>query len=294
MKQGLPAEISLPFTQFGSELDDVPSFPCSLLKMTGNVLILLLAAFSILYVGACAYAYLRSDTLIFPAPEPSYRDGPEILRLQADDGENIAAYFLEAEEPGGVLLFNHGNAEDLGYLRPLLETFRRRGISVLAYDYPGYGTSTGRPGETGVYAAADAAYRYLVEEQGVPPGSIVLYGRSLGSGPASWLAERYPVGGLILSGAFTSTFRVMTGVKVLPFDKFDNLARLPKVACPVLIIHGKDDRIIPLSHAEKNARALQNAPQTLWVEGAGHNNLIEVAGERYWKTVIDFIRQASN
>lgn len=77
-----------------------------------------------------------------------------------------------------------------------------------------------------VYAAAEAAFLYLVEEKGYAPESITLYGRSLGSGPSCWLAEGYPVAGLILDSAFSSTFRVLTGRKLLPFDKFDNLAIL--------------------------------------------------------------------
>ena len=258
--------------------------------MTGNIVILLLATLSVIYAGMCLYAYLVSDSMIFPDFEASYADGPEIIKLKSTDGEILSAYFLEEAGSREVLLYSHGNGEDIGHIRPLLTQFQKRGISVLAYDYPGYGTSTGRPSEKGVYAAAEAAFLYLTEQKDYPPESITLYGRSLGSGPACWLAGRYPVAGIILDGAFSSTFRVMTHVKFLPFDKFDNLAILPKLDCPVLLIHGKMDSVIPFSHALKNQAALNGSAETLWIETANHNNLIELGGHRYWDTVLRFIR----
>lgn len=271
------------------------AFICHFQRMLGNVLILLLASFSLVYAGLCLYAYLVSDSMIFPKlGAASYRDGPNILKLETSGGDTISAYFLEAAESDRVLLYSHGNAEDLGHIRPLLSQFQQRGVSVFAYDYPGYGTSTGRPSEYGLYAAAEAAFKHLTEKKGYAPESVTLYGRSLGSGPASWLAARYTVAGLILDGAFSSTFRVMTKVKLLPFDKFDNLALLPKLDCPVLLIHGKQDAVIPFDHALKNKQALPFPPETLWVERASHNNLIETAGDSYWNAVLKFIHPADH
>lgn len=254
-------------------------------------MVLLIAAFSVIYVGLCVYAYVVSDSIIFPVPGASYADGPDTLKLKTSDGETLSAYFLEAPGSKDVLLYSHGNGEDIGDIRPLLRKFQERGISVLAYDYPGYGTSSGQPSEKGLYAAADAAFLYLTGEKGYAPQSITLYGRSLGGGPSCWLADRYPVAGLILDGAFSSTFRVMTRVKLLPFDKFDNLAILPNVNCPALLIHGKQDIVVPFEHALKIEKALPTPPKTLWVETANHNNLIESAGDRYWETVLGFIRK---
>lgn len=260
--------------------------------MLGNVLILLLVGFSVIYTGLCLYAYVISDSMIFPElGAPSYADSPDIIKLETANGESISAYFLEAENSRKVLLYSHGNGEDLGHIRPLLRQFQQRGISVFAYDYPGYGTSTGRPSEAGVYAAAEAAFACLTKEKGYPPEAIILYGRSLGSGPACWLAARYPVAGLILDSAFSSTFRVLTRVKLLPFDKFDNLARLPKLNCPVLLIHGKQDLVVPFDHALKIEKALPFSAETLWIESASHNNLIEIAGDSYWEVVQDFINR---
>lgn len=259
--------------------------------MLGNVLILLIAALSLGYTGLCLYAFAVSDSIIFPAPAASYEDDLNILKLESSDDESLSAYFLEAPDTKDVLLYSHGNGEDVGHIRPLLREFQKKGISVFTYEYPGYGTSTGKPTEDGVYAAADAAYTYLTEQKGYAPGSITLYGRSLGSGPSCWLAERYPVSGMILEGAFSSTYRVMTKIKLLPFDKFDNIARLPKMKCPVLLMHGKLDRTIPFEHALKNEQALDGRAETYWIDNAGHNNLIEIAGYGYWDAVLRFIRK---
>lgn len=258
--------------------------------MIANLLILLLATFTVLYAGLCVYAYVISDSMIFPAPMATYEGDETILKLNSSDGETLSAYYLPADQSSKVLLYSHGNGEDLGDIRPLLNEFHKRGVSVFAYDYPGYGTSTGKPSEPGVYAAAEAAYSYLTDQLNYSPADIVLYGRSLGSGPSCWLAEHFPVGGLILDGAFSSTFRVLTRVKLLPFDKFDNLARLRDMELRTLLIHGKRDFVVPFAHAIKNQKALKGNATSLWVESAGHNGLIEIVGERYWEVVLDFIQ----
>jgi hypothetical protein len=259
--------------------------------MIANISILLISTLCIVYAGGIVYAYTFSDKLIFPRFAPSYEDTEEILKLQSDDGESISALYLAANDAKHLLLYSHGNGEDLGEIRPLLEDFRSRGIAVFAYDYPGYGTSTGTASEVGVYAATEAAYRYVTQTLGYAPKAITLYGRSLGSGPSCYLAEHYPVGGLILDGAFSSTFRVMTRVKILPWDKFDNVARLPSIQCPTLLLHGTEDSTVPFAHALQNSAAIRGIKHTVWVEGAGHNDLIEQSGAAYWDTVLPFIQQ---
>jgi hypothetical protein len=268
--------------------------------MITNVSILLLCSFCIAYAGLNVYALMRAQDLIFPAPPSSYQDDAHIFKLDTRTGDRISAYHLKAEKADKadkaensdkLLIYSHGNGEDIGMARPFLESFQRLGISVIAYEYPGYGTSTGKASEDGCYAAIEATYQHAIEVLGYKPENITLYGRSLGSGPSAWLAAQKPVSGLIFDGAFTSTFRVMTGVKLLPWDVFDNYARLPKIDCPILIIHGTHDRIVPFSHAEKNWERIKGSKYKLFVEGAHHGNVIEVAGREYWETVTSFINQ---
>lgn len=227
--------------------------------MIANASILLISSLCIVYIGLNAYAAIRAQDLIFPAPPSSYRDDASIVKLTARDGERISLYHLQAENSAKLLLYSHGNGEDIGTARLFLNNFHRLGISVIAYDYPGYGTSSGKPSEDGCYAAAEAAYQFATKTLGYAPENITLYGRSLGSGPSSWLAEQKPVSGLIYDGAFTSTFRVMTEVKLLPWDIFDNYAKLPNIKCPVLVIHGTIDHTVPFSHAQNNWKAIKGS-----------------------------------
>ena len=266
--------------------------------MIANVSILLFCSLCVAYAGLNAYALVRAHALIFPVPLSSYEDDATIFKLTTRDETPISAYFLPASPSGGspagpgnqLLIYSHGNGEDIGMARPFLELFQKRGISVLAFDYPGYGTSGGEPSEAGCYAAIEAAYAHAVGELGYTPANITLYGRSLGSGPSTWLAQREPVKGVILDGAFTSTFRVLTGIKLLPWDRFDNFARLPDIDCPILLIHGTEDQTVPFTHAQRNWERIGGPKQKLFIEGARHGNLIELAGDRYWDAVTGFIQ----
>jgi len=250
------------------------------------VAITLLAA----YLAACVYAYMVADQLLFPVPPAGYRDGEGVVKLESRLGDSISALYLPVEGAERLLLYSHGNAEDLGDLRPLLEVFQENGVAALSYDYPGYGTSTGKPTEAGVYAAADAAFQYATGELGFAPEQVVLFGRSLGGGPSTWLAARHPVGGLVLDGAFSSAFRVMTRIRLLPWDKFDNLRRFARINCPVLLIHGTADQVVPFALALQNWEAVRGPKAQLWVEGADHNNLFDLAGSAYWETVLPFVQ----
>ncbi len=248
------------------------------------------AVLVVLYGGLCLFAVVMADRLIFPAPPPSYSEESVTLRIPVEDGSDIAAVWLPASPERSTILYCHGNAEDLGDIRPVLDQLRERGFSVLAFDYPGYGLSDGEPSEEGCIAATDAAYTYLRDVRRVNPARIIAYGRSLGSGPAVDLATREPLGGLILEGAFTSCFRVMTNVSILPWDVFDNLAKIPSVTCPVWSVHGNLDRTVPIDHAKKLYAAIKSPRMRLWVLTAGHNDLLTQAGEIYWQNLDRFTR----
>jgi fermentation-respiration switch protein FrsA (DUF1100 family) len=161
---------------------------------------------------------------------------------------------------------------------------------VFAYDYQGYGTSEGKPSERHAYADEDAAYNFLVHSMHIQPNRIIPFGRSVGGGPAADLASRRPVAGLILESAFTSAFRVITRVSVLPFDRFDNLRKIKSVHCPVLIIQGTRDSVINTSHGRELFAAANEPKQALWVQGADHNDVAFVGGARYSDSLKEFAR----
>ncbi len=147
-----------------------------------------------LLIVACGF----SDRFIFQPPAPSYRaDDPNLVLLGEEDG-HVAAFYFPPPEDGAVLLWSHGNAEDIGGPRLLHQELAARGLGLLAYDYPGYGLSDGRPSEENCYRAAELAWRFLTNREGLPPERILVLGQSVGSGPACYLAEKYRPGGLVL------------------------------------------------------------------------------------------------
>lgn len=170
----------------------------------------------------------------------------------------------------------------------MLVAMRDAGFSVLGYDYRGYGTSEGSPSERKAYLDAEAAYAYLVEEVRLPPGRIIVHGRSLGGAMAIELAAHKPVGGLIVESAFVSAARVVTSMPVCFLDRFKNHEKIGAVGCPVLFIHGTADRLIPLWHAERLFAAANEPKWSWWVEGAGHNDLQWHAGRAYWRRLRGF------
>ncbi len=242
------------------------------------------------YVALLVYAWLASDRMIFLPPPATYADGPQLTRIPTPDGVKLAALYLPYPSARHTLVYFHGNAEDLGTLEPHLHDLRDRlEVSVLGWDYRGYGRSGGRPDEPTTLRDAHTVVAYVTDTLGVPPEQVVLYGWSLGSGPAVDVAASQRVGGLILHSAFTSAFRVMTQVRLLPFDKFVVLEKVPRVTCPVLVIHGTADKVIPFSHGLRIYAAVPGPKYKLWVEGAGHNDFIELAGDDYWRALRDFM-----
>lgn len=240
------------------------------------------------YLALATYATSSADRIIFQPPSPGYGDDASVLKVTSADGARISAKYFPNAEAKFALLFSHGNAEDIGYDTPFLEAIRDAGFAVFAYDYQGYGTSEGKPSEEHVYEDNEAAYFYLINSLHVPRGRIIAYGRSLGAAAAVDLAVRHPVAGLIMESAFTSAFRVLTKIALLPFDKFPNLTKIRNVRCPVLVIHGKRDGIISFYHGQTLFAAANEPKLSYWVDKAGHNDLALVAGSQYFEELRKF------
>jgi len=241
------------------------------------------------YLGLILFAYFCSDTLIFPAPVPHYTDNPQIIKLKTTNQITISAIYLPRKNANYTILFSHGNAEDLGTKMAFLKNLQKHGFAVFAYDYPGYGTSQGKPNELNTYAAIDAAYHYLTQTLKIPPQKILAFGYSIGSGPTVDLALKQPVGGVILEAPFVSIFRVVTHYPIIFFDKFENLKKIPQLNVPLLIIHGTNDRTVPFWHGVALYHAAVVPKQHLWIKDAGHKNILDLTGNIYWQTINNFV-----
>lgn len=251
----------------------------------------LLRSAVLIYVIVAAYVYLRADAMIFHPPPPTYDLSADIRVIPMEGGDRLAVLYLPNPEASFTLLYSHGNAEDLGIIQPLLRRYHDWGFSVLAYDYRGYGLSTGTPTEVNAYGDVRAAYEYLTQTLNVPPQQIILYGRSLGGGVATELATQVPVAGLILESTFTSAFRVVVPFPLFPFDKFNTQAKLRRLQIPILILHGTADNVVPFGHGQQLFATAGSPKFSLWVEGAGHNDFSDVAGDRHRQALQNFSRK---
>jgi len=209
------------------------------------------------------------NKLIFPAPVPSYSATSYKRHLcwipwsrvispsrAAEREDGIPCLWFPAPKAATVLLFFHANAEDLGMCFQVLKHMRDQfKVNVLSVEYPGYGLLQDLPAsEDGVYEVALTALRFIVDEIGVRYSQIILFGRSLGSGPAVYLAARYPVGGLVLVSPFSSIKGAVQSIVGQVFawsitERFPNLKVISNVSCPVLFIHGESDSLIPAEHS---------------------------------------------
>ena len=220
----------------------------------------------------------------------------EDVWLTADDGVKINAWYVPNPASRKVLLMFHGNALNLGQDGTgRLDTFARLGVNLLEIDYRGYGKSEGTPHEAGLYRDADAAYRYLREIKRHQASEICIYGHSLGSAVATDLASRRECGGLIIESAFSSgreMARRMFAIPLfhyLPKTKFDTLAKIRTVRAPILVIHGADDNLIPMSMGKALYEAAPHPKSFLAVARAGHDDAFITGGERYIEALRQFV-----
>jgi len=227
---------------------------------------------------------LRADpafVLVPGVPEP---DAGPVAALRFDRGSPV------------TVLYSHANAEDLLDVRGSMETLSEElNVNVLGYDYHGYGLSGGACGEGASCRAARACLAHLLE-QGVDRGSVVLMGRSLGTGPTVDLAAGEPgLSGAVLQSPLLSVLRTQLSDPVVramhQADLFDNSQKICDVACPVFVIHGTADRMVPREHGEELCRLAPNAVRPWWVEGYSHNNLHH--HEEYYRKLAEFLQFAT-
>ncbi|KAK2420320.1 hypothetical protein P8452_50526 [Trifolium repens] len=209
-------------------------------------------------------------------PEVPMKDNVDVLKLKTRRGNEIAAVYVKYHRPTCTMLYSHGNAADLGQMFELfVELSNRLRISVMGYDYSGYGQSTGKPTEYNTYADIEAAYKCLKEKYGVKDEQLILYGQSVGSGPTLDLASRISeLRGVVLHSPILSGLRVLYPVKrTYWFDIYKNIDKICTVKCPVLVIHGTADEVVDVSHGKQLWELCKEKYEPLWVSGGGHCNL---------------------
>ncbi len=259
--------------------------PRSLLRLCLRTCALL----ALTMVGVMAAALIglkaRESELVFRIQESnssalSAPQLPESLRatIPTADGTKLAGILLRAtaqRDNGFWILHLHGNADSAfsDMQRQHIEILNGLGFSVLAFDYRGFGLSSGEASETNMYQDAEAAFQYLVRN-GAAAKNIILWGHSLGGGPATYLAAKNKAAALVLFGAFTSVPEAAQDaypylpVKWVAGIQFDSRARLAEVRIPVLIAHSLTDTIIYYRHAQELFAAANEPKQLLPLRAA--------------------------
>ncbi len=267
----------------------------------------IIAVLVVLYALGVFLAWRFQDRVAFPAPRGALPapaavgipDG-ELVEVTTQDGVTLRGWYLppnpapaEGKAPG--LLWFYGNMETIGGIAPVLREFRPPGIGMLVLDYRGYGQSGGRPTERGVYRDADAAWAYITSRPEIDDTRVAVYGRSIGSAVALYLATEQPVSAVVLESAFTSG-RDMAEEHYAPVPsvlvelELDNVSRARELTVPLLVFHGSDDWIAPLPMGRAVAEA-GRAEEFVVIDGAGHNDTYLEGGEEYCRRMHEFLRE---
>ena len=257
-----------------------------------------LAILVLLRLNEGRLVYFPGQQRTLEPPPPRLGLPVQRVKIPTADGLTLASWLIPADSnPAGLwLLICHGNAGNLSeFDRPVhYAGLRQLGLSLLAFDYRGYGESEGVPTEQGLYRDADAAYRYLREEVGVSADRIVVFGHSLGSAVAIDLASRVPIAGLIVEGAPTSVRE--RGQELYPYipvrwiarSRFDSIDKIAKVRVPKLFLHAAGDEVIPLAHGRHLYQAAP--PPKAFVElRGGHGDAFDVDSATYFGSIKQFL-----
>jgi fermentation-respiration switch protein FrsA (DUF1100 family) len=214
--------------------------------------------------------------------------------VATSDGEQLRAWTLEGPEPRARIVYFHGNGGNLSIWEPILSGIARERYAVLAFDYRGYGTSSGTPSERGLYrdvqAIVDHAWRASTVRR-----PVVYWGRSLGSVMAAYAATLRPPDGLILEAGFPDAPTLLRGSPLLAFLSLFSTYRFPtseflrQVHAPVLVIHGDKDGIIPFAMGRRLFDGISGNKEFFTISGGDHNDAVPSDRVGYWRAVNAFI-----
>ncbi len=239
----------------------------------------------------------------------------ELVTLSTAGGGRIVAQFGQATDAMGAVLADYARRPTViygypgGYTlkrsQPEFAAWRRLGVNVIVPEYPGFGMSGGEPGEAGCYAAFDAAYDYVRQRPDLAASPIIAAGWSVGGGAAVDLASRRPVAGLIAIGVSTNIDDVARHVAAqrAPFSwlpgwfvgwlvngrLLDSVAKLPAVTCPILLVRGENDELIPADMTDRLAAAAKTEVTRYTVPGARHADIVQVGGPALWQAVGEWL-----
>ena len=264
--------------------------------MSIRTMLLLLVLMGLIVSVIVFYPQLENSIIFYP--DKNLDDNPsnwnlscKDVRFVTSDGEKLHGWFFPLSGKAPVLLFCHGNAGNISHRIENVERLVNRGISVFLFSYRGYGLSSGRPSENGIYTDGVAAYDYVTKGEKISPDRIAVFGRSLGGA----VAMQRKVRCMIIENTFTSirgmSKTLFPWLLFSPFlpHHYDNIAKIADVSVPKLIVHGKNDKIVPFKMGKELFALATGNKIFLPVDGAGHNDTYVVGGKAYFDAIADFI-----
>jgi hypothetical protein len=253
------------------------------------------------YVGLALILYFMQPKFVYdPVREIPYTpaelglDFEEVV-FRTGDHLQLHGWFVPAPNAPFTVLYCHGNGGNMMYFLDTVAFLNKLGLNCFIFDYRGYGNSQGKPSEHGTYLDVRAAYRWLTKKKGIAPERIIIFGWSLGGSIAAYLAGKVKAAGLVIESTFTSYRDI--GKKFYPympvrwFARFDypTIGFVRKVKCPILVIHSRNDEMIPFEFGLELYDAANDPKDFVEIFG-GHNDGFLIAGDEYKKAWSDWLQ----
>ncbi len=276
-----------------------------------TIFIWLSLACSIAYAGIIAYLMLNQKAMIYhpenrqvAAPAAEFSLHEQRVSYPSTDGVKLSAWIIPAkptEEVKGMwMLICHGNLGNIGFgQRPEFYAYMRdTGLNLFAFDYRGYGDSSGSPDEQGLYADAQASYNYLTKNLHIAPEHIIIFGHSLGSGVAIELASKVPAAGLVIEGAYISVAQrgqelyPLLPIALVASQRFPSIDRIGAIKTPKLFLHSPEDSVIPYAHGRRLYAEAHEAKRFVDVKG-GHENAFRIDKAKYYGAIAQMLSEVT-
>lgn len=259
---------------------------------------IIISSVAILFLFFIFVRFLEYKSLYYPmqgiefTPKDIGLDYEEVM-LTTKDGAEISGWFIPSESPRATLLFAHGNGGNISHRLEKIRMFNSIKVNTMIFDYRGYGKSTGRPSESGLYLDAKTVYDYLLNERKIPAPQIIGYGESMGGAVIIDLAAGNNMGGLIIESSFTSV-RDM-GKMIFPFiptflykTRYDSLSKIKDIGFPKLMFHSSSDEIVPYVLGKRLFEAAPDPKKFIELNGS-HNDAFLVSEKLFIKEIDSFL-----
>ena len=267
-----------------------------------SIIRILLAVYLVL--GLMLY-FMQSSFTFQPTREVLYNPGDikleyENVQLKTSDNLMLSAWYIPAKNSRLTLLFCHGNGGNISDRLASINIFNELGVNCLIFDYRGYGTSQGKPTEKGLYIDAQTAYDWLINEKKMSPENIIIYGQSLGGSVAAYHASNVNTKGLIIESCFTSfadiakKYYPYMPIKLLAKYRFKTIDYLKKVKCPVLIIHSRNDELIPFEFGLRLYEEAAKEPKDFLEISGSHNEGFLISEQIYREGLSNWLKFVEN